>query len=71
MMITAVRKFSVKRLNDNKRYIVLCIREKEDKVRGLEVWYFCSTEDVGSPGTAKNPEWISDSEVAKVIVDEP
>jgi len=64
MMITAVRKFSVKRVNDNKRYIVLCIREKDG-----EVYYFCATEDAGSP-VAKNPEWIADTAVAKVIVDD-
>jgi len=70
-MITAVRKFSVKRVNDIKRYRVLCIQEKEDEVsgRGLEVWYFCATEDAGS-AAAKNPEWILDSEVAKVIIDD-
>jgi len=64
-MITAVRKFSVMRVNDNKLYIVLCIRVKDG-----EVYYFCATEDAGSP-EAKNPEWVPDSEVAKVIVDEP
>jgi len=68
-MIAAVRKFSVKRVNDIKRYRVLYIQEREDNVsgRGLEVWYFCATEDAGSP-VAKNPEWIPDSEVAKVII---
>ena len=73
MMITAVRKFSVKRLNDNKRYIVLCIQERSiplpEGMVGNQVWYFCATEDAGSPMT-KNPEWIPDSEVAKVIVDD-
>jgi len=68
-MITAVRKFSVKRLNDNKLYTVLCIQERSvplpEGMVGNQVWFFCSTET----GTQK-PEWIHDSEVAKVIVDE-
>jgi len=62
MMITAVRKFSVTRLNDNKRYIVLCIREKDG-----EVYYFCATD--GS-SAVKNPEWIADTAVVQVIVDD-